>query len=255
MARRSTTVVAVGLAALSVAAPASAEWLLSGSGTATASATALTATGQPTAAQSATNQDVTVSWTTTNPAPTRYSVLRRHTTTGATTSAECVASPCLDPAVPAGSYTYTVTPKLGTDWTGSASPTSQTLTVTDKVGPTVTPQCPPVATPPPSYTRGSNGTWVTTCAGAVRFTASDTGGMGTVSVSVREGDGKYLGTNGNFNSNGEVKLAPTSSTAGAYSLTISESKFTVGMTYAVTIYASDTAGNTTTTPYSFIISG
>jgi len=244
MARRSTAVAVLGLAALGVASPASAAWLVSGSGAATASATALTATGKPTATQAMTSQDVSVSWTTVNPAPTRYSVVRKHTTTGATTSVECPSSPCLDPAVPTGSYTYTVTPRLGMHWSGGTSAASEAITVVarDTTGPTIGLDCPQDNR---EYTKNGNatGSWTRDCGQQIKVNVADPSGVGSVRVSVRQGTTNlYLTQSGTFaTSTSEVFVnLRLGSVAGQYVVDVPRDNLTQAQ-YTMRVVATDGA--------------
>ena len=127
---------ALAVAALAgTAGSATAAWLTSGTGSASAKSRTMPAGNQPTATASARN--VTVSWAQSSfaggPAVSGY-VVKRYDTSGSvqTIGSACTgtvsALTCTESDVPAGSWQYSVTPAQG-NWRGAESSHSATVTV------------------------------------------------------------------------------------------------------------------------------
>lgn len=118
--RRPTTVTAVTIALAAVAVPAAyAAWQVAASGSGSATARSLAAVTNPAAAASAAN--VTITWTNgDNPTGTTHQVVRNSSTS---TTLACTSSPCLDKGAPAGTYNYTIRPKLHS-WEGASTSTA-----------------------------------------------------------------------------------------------------------------------------------
>ena len=119
MLRRPLTVGVTAAALVAVSVPAAyAAWIVSGQGAGTASARSLAPATSPNA--SASGQNVTINWTNgSNPDGTNYEVTRNSPTP---LTFDCSASPCLDNGAPAGTYTYSVAPRLQ-KWSGAAAST------------------------------------------------------------------------------------------------------------------------------------
>ena len=138
--KRHLATVAASVALTIVAATAWAYWsagsVPGGNGAAAASSVNQGAT--PTG--NAVGTTVTVSWTATTLASGQavggYAVKRYNSSTGVvqTILSACTgtitALSCIESSVPAGSWKYTVTPKIGTNWIGQESSQSGTVTVT-----------------------------------------------------------------------------------------------------------------------------
>jgi hypothetical protein len=137
--RRATMLLALVTAlVLSVAAAAGAAWQAGSAANSKGRAAAVTmpAGEQPTA--NATGDSVTVGWSpTTSPSADSYTIRVYDASTDTERTpiggdcADVPASPtpsCTEASVPAGTWRYTVTPKLQA-WTGAESPESDPVTV------------------------------------------------------------------------------------------------------------------------------
>ena len=126
--------VAAVLVSAAVPGAAYAAWSGTGTGAGQATAAALPAGSTPTV--SATGHSVTVSWAATSllgQNATGYAVKRYDSsgtsqTIGSGCSGTIAALTCTETSVPAGTWTYTVTPSLHA-WSGSESPRSSTATI------------------------------------------------------------------------------------------------------------------------------
>ena len=128
-------VLAVGLVVMGGVGSALAAWIAGGTGTSSAGATTVLSGTTPTVSVS--GRDVTVIWpaaTLATGAPVSGYTLRRFDTgntpqpVGAGCSGTVAALTCIEQAVPAGAWTYAVTPVQGA-WTGVEGPRSGSATV------------------------------------------------------------------------------------------------------------------------------
>ena len=138
--KRHLATLAAAVALTVVAATAWAYWSAGSEpgGNGAAAATTVNQGATPTA--NAVGTTVTVNWTATTlasgTAVSGYFVKRYHSSTGVlqTILSACTgtitALSCVESSVPAGSWKYTVTPTIGTNWVGQESSQSGTVTVT-----------------------------------------------------------------------------------------------------------------------------
>ena len=134
MSRLRAWLVVAMLAACVVPGAASAAWSGTGSATGRAQAATMPAGSAPTV--SLTGRSVTVSWAAATLlgqnadgyTVTRYDSSGATQTVGSGCSGTISALTCTESSVPAGSWTYTVTPSLHA-WTGSESPRSTPVTI------------------------------------------------------------------------------------------------------------------------------
>lgn len=134
MRRVRTWLALATLAAGLAPSAASAAWSGAGDGSGQATAATIPAGSAPSV--SVAGHSVTVSWTATtllDQSVTGYTVKRYDSggaaqTVGAGCAGTLTALTCTESSVPAGSWTYTVTPSLG-GWTGGESPRSSAATI------------------------------------------------------------------------------------------------------------------------------
>jgi hypothetical protein len=134
MSRGVTTIAALCAMTLVAVPSAHAAWSPPGTGSQTAKARTMPTGSTPTASVS--NRNVTVSWTqaTIGGSPVQGYLVKRYDTNGnvQTIGAGCsglvTAVSCTETAVPAGSWTYSVTPKQQ-NWLGTESARSSAVTV------------------------------------------------------------------------------------------------------------------------------
>ena len=146
---------------------------------------------------------------------------------------------------PADGSTYTVR-AYATDTAGNTQTTPTTTFTIDNTAPTS------AVTFPVASGSYNNTSWTAGCTAKLCGTASDTGsGVAQVQVSVQSNTGTTSGKYWNgtaFASATEVK-SPASLAGGTWTLAFPSTNFPAdGSTYTVRAYATDTAGNTQTTP-------
>ena len=129
-------VIAVVLAAATLAAGAVAGWRPAGAGTGSAKGKAMPNGNKPAGAVA--SHDVTVSWagstfSSGGSVPgykvRRYDLLGNLQTVGGACAGTVSGTSCVETAVPTGTWQYTVTPAAGT-WLGGESAKSDVVTVT-----------------------------------------------------------------------------------------------------------------------------
>lgn len=251
---------AVGLTASAVlAGPALAAWSVTGSAAGTGTAATLQAPASATTS-GVTASSVTVQWTAPagGPAPTGYRVER--VSPAAVVCASTTALSCTDSGLSAATaYSYNVYALLHS-WDGSAVTTSTSTNASDTTAPTVTPVCPAANASYSMRTTGQNatsGSWISTCNERVTVSVTDASGLSSVKISVRAGttSGKYLESNGNWNSSTEELLtASRGDEPNTWYVTAAENKIAAG-TKTVKVYGTDSspAGNVSITTYTFSI--
>ena len=146
---------------------------------------------------------------------------------------------------PADGSTYTVR-AYATDTAGNTQTTPTTTFTIDNTAPTS------AVTFPVASGSYNNTSWAAGCTAKLCGTASDTGsGVAQVQVSIQSNTGTTSGKYWNgtaFASGTEVK-SPASLAGGTWTLAFPSTNFPAdGSTYTVRAYATDTAGNTQTTP-------
>jgi trimeric autotransporter adhesin len=238
--------VLLGIAATLTAATAAwAYWTATGSGAASAGAGTLGAPASLSASATAGASTVHLTWTgstlSTGQPATGYYATRVHDGDSATAAA-CGTSPsaptsataCDDTGVPDGAYHYVVTAVYRT-WTASSGSSNDVTVVADATPPSVT-----LTFPSDGAVYGAGG-WTGGCA-TTGFcgTASDAGGVASVSLSIRQGASGLWWGGASFDQASET-FVPASGTT-TWSLPFARP---ADGAYTVHVRAADTAGNTT----------
>lgn len=235
---------AAAVLALVVAATATAYWTTHGSGN--ASATAGTLNPPTNVAGNANQSTVSVSWTgstLSNGTPAQGYYVTRTNTSTSVTSAACGSSSsslisgtsCSDTSVPNATYTYKVTAVYHT-WTAVSAASSQVTVAADLTAPSISTTFP---------TEGGvykSSSWTAGCSPntGICGTASDSGGVASVEVSIlRQSTSKYWDGSG-FNDTSENFRAATGTTSWRYDLALPPDG-----DYTVHVRATDGFGNTT----------
>jgi hypothetical protein len=236
---------AVAILALVVAATATAYWTTSGSGSASATAATLNA---PTNVSGTANQStVSVSWTgstLSNGTPAQGYYVTRTNTSTSVTSAACGSSSsslisgtsCSDTNVPNATYTYKVTAVYHT-WTAVSAASTPVTVAADLTAPSIT-----TTFPTEGGVYKSSG-WTAGCSPntGICGTASDSGGVASVEVSIlRQSTNKYWDGSG-FNDTSENFRTAIGTTSWRYDLALPPDG-----DYTVHVRATDGFGNTTT---------
>ena len=151
---------------------------------------------------------------------------------------------CNDTAVPAGTYTYTVTAVFRT-WNATSAPSRAVTVVTDTAGPLL------AVTFPVADASYNTSTWNGGCASTICGTASDAdSGLASVKTSIRQGAGNYW-DGASFGSTTEVLNTATGT--ATWSLPFPASRYPADGSYTVRVVATDNAANTTSESRTFVI--
>jgi hypothetical protein len=223
-----------------------AYWTTQGSGSATAAVGTLNEPTNVTASTTPGSDTVSVSWTgstlSNGSDPDGYYVTRINAANSQMTAA-CDSSPtalvsgtsCSDTIVPDGSYRYTVTAVYRT-WTATSAQSNEVTVQGDNTAPSI------AVTFPADGATYAAAAWNAGCSptAGICGTASDSGGVVSVEVSILEqSSGKYW-NGASFVATSEVFNTATGTTAWHYPLTLPPDG-----DYTVRVRATDGHGNTT----------